>query len=121
MNTYEQQKNKVLEDGGYTVLPHKIFQELLPKLLENYKGRDVRDALTLFLYLHAHVNNETKWAFPNFNALVKDTGIHRSRISDLIKLLEKEGLIETEKITYNGREKRRYRPYFYPTNVNSTE
>jgi len=108
---YFSQKKDVLEDGGYLPVPYQVYRSLLPELVKKH-GSKARDALTVLFYLHAYVNAKSGWAYPNFEDVVKDTGIHRNRIKKLIELLEEEGLVKTETFSYKGKPKRRYLPYF---------
>ena len=114
------QKERVLskENGvGYTPIPHWIYRELLPGLNDKYDGPTARDCLTLYMYLHAHVNGQSgnatyMWAFPTVAQIIKDTGIHRNRLKKLCDILVAEGVITTKKVPWHGHMKKMYMPLF---------
>lgn len=112
------QKRRLQKAGGYIMIPAEIPRRLLPELVEKYGGRTARDAFTLFTYLHSYVNGSTDnalymWAFPAFEDIVKDTGIHRNRISTLVAILKAEGLLKTSSVASGGHRKNVYLPLFY--------
>ena len=113
-----EQKLRLQKEGGYIILPTEIPRRLLPELVKKYGGRTARDAFTLFMYLHSYVNGSADnalymWAFPAFEDIVKDTGIHRNRISTLVAILKAEGLIKTSSVASGGHRKNVYLPLFY--------
>lgn len=112
------QKRRLQKAGGYIMIPNQIPRQLLPELVQKYGGRTARDAFTLFMYLHSYVNGDTSnnlymWAFPAFEDIVKNTGIHRNRISTLVAILKAEGLIKTSSVPSGGHRKNVYLPLFY--------
>jgi len=112
------QKRRLQKAGGYIMIPAEIPRRLLPELVEKYGGRTARDAFTLFTYLHSYVNGSTDnalymWAFPAFEDIVKDTGIHRNRISTLVAILKDEGMLKTSSVASGGHRKNVYLPLFY--------
>lgn len=112
------QKNVILESGGYTPIPHEIYREVLPSLVSKYDGQTARDCLTLYMYLHAHVNGETGkdaylWAFPTVKQMREDTGIHGDRIKKLVDILVDEGLLETRLVPWKGNVKKMYMPFYF--------
>jgi len=111
------QKQRVLDAGGYSVIPHDIYRKVLPELRDNYDGQTARDCVLLYGYLHAYVNGQSggdayMWAYPTVDQIVEDTGIHRNRVSKLSDILVAEGLIKTERIPWYGHTKKMYLPLF---------
>lgn len=111
------QKDRLLNTGGYTPVANKLYRNIMPDLLTKYPGRDVRDALIIYGYLQAYVCGNKKedhymWAFPTREQIGRDTGIHKDRIYPLTKLLEDEGFIKTIKIPWEGYVKRLYLPLY---------
>lgn len=114
------QKQRVLSEngGGFTPIPHYIYREMLPELVAKYDGMTARDALTLYMYLHAYANGKDTsdvymWAFPTVKQMREDTGIHGDRIKALIDVLESEGLVHTEWVPWLGANKKMYLPLYY--------
>jgi len=115
------QKQRLLSEGGggYVPIPHAVYRTHLRDLIAKYDGKTARDALTIYMYLHAYVNGTESndwymWAFPNVEQIREDTGIHGDRIAPLVRILESEGLIITKMIPWMGNAKKMYLPFYYP-------
>jgi hypothetical protein len=114
----QRQKEQLLKGKhAYLIASHDIQRKVLPVLVQKYKGRTARDAMVLYYYLHSYVdgnkqNDTYGWAYPEYDQIVKDTGIHRSRIKELVDLLVKEGLLAYERLPHNGHTKNFYLPLY---------
>lgn len=111
------QKDNVLANVAYAVIPHDIYRKVLPELSAKYDGRTARDCVILYGYIHAYVNgssgNDTYlWAYPTVDKIVEDTGIKRNRVNPLITIMESEGLVITRKIPWYGHTKKLYMPLY---------
>lgn len=111
------QKDEVLTSGGYAVIPHVIYRDVLPKLLEKYNVQTARDCVFLYGYFQAYVNGtsgntEYMWAFPSVDKIVQDTGIKRNRVKPLCDALEAEGLLVTQRIPWYGHTKKMFMPMY---------
>jgi hypothetical protein len=108
-------KNKILDKGLYTPIPHELLRIKLPELRNKYDGPTARDSLVLFLFLSSYVNGNADnsfymWAFPSVKQISDDTGIHKDRLKKLCLILESEGLLKTVRIPYNGHTKKLFLP-----------
>jgi hypothetical protein len=112
------QKESLLNSKtGYFIISNNTTRKILPELVQKYDGRTARDAFTLYCFLLSYVNGDPKkeeygWAYPSFDQITEGTGIHRSRIKALVKILSSEGLLLTADIPYNGRKKNFYCPLY---------
>lgn len=111
------QKERALSSGGYAIIPHSIYRNILPELRAKYEGATARDCVLLYGYLHAYVNGQSEgtaymWAYPTVKQIREDTGIHGDRIKGLIDILVSEGLMKTERIPWYGHTKKMYLPLF---------
>lgn len=113
---YLRQKSEALA-GKYSPIPHWIYRELLPELTAKYSGRDARDCLTLYMYMHAYTNGQSEgsaylWAYPSVEQIRDHTGIHGDRIKKLCDILVSEGVMMTKRIPWYGHTKKMYMPLF---------
>ena|SRR5690625_3617040 len=104
-------KQEALDRGLYTPIPHALYRDRLPTMIERYNKQDVRDALFIYGLLCAYVNGQSDkdvymWAFLTVDQIADMSGIDRNRIKRLSDILEDEALIYTEmKRVANGRKK----------------
>lgn len=111
------QKDRLLAEGKYAVIPHDIYRRLLPELKAKYDGQTARDCVVLYGYMHAYTNGQSEgsaymWAFPTLEQIVEDTGIHRNRVKKLADILAHEGVMKTKKIPWYGHTKKMYLPLY---------
>jgi hypothetical protein len=120
------QKERVLDAGGYAVIPHDIYRKVLPEMKAKYDGQTARDCILLYSYLHAYVNGQSEgdaymWAWPTLNQIVEDTGIHRNRVKVLTDILVSERLLVTQKVPWHGHTKKMFLPLYSPSIISDTE
>jgi hypothetical protein len=115
----------------YVAMSVEIMREVLPQIVAEGKreGRPSdRDAVLLYAYLCAHVDNrETDAkgrpnerfmiAWPSVDKISADLGIKRHRISHLVKILEARGLLETETIASKSKREKFYMPLYLTKNL----
>lgn len=116
--TAQRQKEQLLSGKhAYLIASHDVQRKVLPELVKQHKGRTARDAIILYYYLHSYVDGDKKkdtygWAYPDYAQITKDTGIHRSRIKELLDILVKEGLLSCQRLPRNGHTKNYYLPLY---------
>ncbi|MBA4542021.1 hypothetical protein H1164_03780 [Thermoactinomyces daqus] len=117
----KRQKGQLMHDGGYAMITHEIGRDLLPRLVEEHGGRDARDAIALYIYLHAHTSGESAndlylWAFPTVERICTDTGIDKNRLKKVTRILIDNGLLRAIKLPWRGNVKNVYLPLYFPIN-----
>jgi hypothetical protein len=111
------EKETALSNGGYIVVPTKVFRDYMPVLRNKYDGHTARDSLMIYLFLLSYVNGEVErdvymWAFPSIEQICLATGIHKNRIKRLTDVLESEKFLITRKVNFRGKTKKMFLPLY---------
>lgn len=112
----EKKKESALKEGNNGMIPHDLWNRIIPITREYNRGTP--DIALLYSYLISRVNGESgndryMSAFPNVETIAKHTGIGRNRVTPLVEILEFTGMLKTVyDYTANKRDKLYYPQYY---------
>lgn len=104
-NKRKQRYDLSLPMTHYTILEGSTLDKVLKACANVEFGErimEMKDAgIRLYYYLEMNYNEKLKKSFPSYKQINKDTGLHETYISAIIKTLEKEKIITVHRSGWN--------------------